>query len=275
MKKFLTMILIFMLMFGFTACGGNDDTPADDAAGMEQGVVDGDGETDGDEGGESDETVGAGDVLNPDDLYMGDGQDYELEGEYDFQYTVSSEFGMSGILKKLDYSDYEGMEAILQTRMEDAVAGSVGGVYDIFTSYEPEEGSEIDLLTCAAAMENGDAEGIYFEGGAYHVVGESNYQYISCYSQNFVEVSKANTESIMNLAKKTLGLELDQKNLHTAIETAFGTAVKNLDEYTLLEEEYTSGNGFDEIIRIAVIGSVTEDDEVSYYAYFERERCYE
>jgi hypothetical protein len=270
MKKLFVLLLIFLMMFSFASCGGGEDTPDIEDTDIGNEVSEGD---ESDVSG-SENSIQPGDTLNTDDLYMS-GDDYELEDEYDFVFTHSETFGMSGILKKLDYSDYEGMEPELQARMEAAVAASVGGEYDIFTSYEPEEGSEIDLLTCAAAMENGDAAGIYFEGGAYHVVGDANYQYITCFTQNFEEVSDANTKAIMEFAKKVLGLTLDEKNLETAIEKAFGQSNETKDEYTLLGETYASGNGYDELIRIAVVGSVTEEDEVSYYACFERERCYE
>ena len=277
MKKLFALLLVFLMIFSFAACGGDDTPDADgtgtgtEVSGSEDGNADGEG-TDG-EGG--DDTIGAGDTLNPDDLHMSDGQDYALEAEYDFEYSYTADFGMSSFLKKLDYSDYEAMEAELQSRMEKSIAATVGGSYEVFTSYEPDEESEIDELTCAAAMEDGDTAGIYFEGGAYHVVGDANYQYINCFSRNYSEISDANTKEILELAKKTLGLEMNKKNLKKAIEQVFETANTNKDEFTLMEEAYNGGEGFDEIIRIAMVGAVTEENEVSYYAYFERERCYE
>lgn len=277
MKKLLALLLVFLMIFSFAACGG-DDTPDGDGSGTGNEVIGGD-EADGSgEDGDSEdgeESIGLGDTLNPDDLYMSDGEDYALEGDYDFQYTYTSDFGMSSFMKKMDYSSYEAMEAELQSRMEKAISSTVGGTYEVFTSYEPDDESEIDELTCAAAMENGDTSGIYFEGGAYHVVGDANYQYLNCFSRNYSEVSDANTDEIISLAKETLGLELDKKNLKKAIQEAFDTASKNMDDYTLMEEEYAAGNGYDEIIRIAMAAAVTEENEISYYAYFERERCYE
>ena len=283
MKKLLTLLLILMLTLSMTACGGNDDTPDTDGTGTENNVVEGteNGE-DGEEGegsGEEDQSneggIGTGAVVNPDELIMG-GDDYsDMEAEYDFKFDAADSFGLDSMISKVDYSDISALAPVMEERLTaaDAVYGSR---FMGFGDYEEVPEDDIDKLAYAIAMENDDTEGRYLETGAYHAQSTGkHYQYVMTASQNFYEVSSANTKSVVSDLEKAMGIKVSEKRMHSAIQQAFEQATETQDYFSLKDSTSAKGNGYVETIKVSVDAFATEENVIGFYVSCERERCYE
>ena len=283
MKKLLTLLLILMLTLSMTACGGNDDTPDTDGTGTENNVVEGteDGEEgeEGEDSGEEDQSneggIGTGAVVNPDELIMG-GDDYsDMEAEYDFKFDADDSFGLDSMISKVDYSDISALATVMEDRLTSADSVYVRRFMG-FGDYEEVPEDDIDKLAYAIAMENDDTEGRYLETGAYHAQSTGkHYQYVMTASQNFYEVSSANTKSVVSDLEKAMGITISEKKMHSAIQQAFEQATETQDYFSLKDSTSAKGNGYTETIKVSVDAFATEDNVIGFYVSCERERCYE
>ena len=280
MKKLLTLLLILMLTLSMTACGGNDDTPDTDGTGTENNVVEGteDGE-EGEDSGEEDQSneggIGTGAVVNPDERIMG-GDDYsDMEAEYDFKFDAADSFGLDSMISKVDYSDISALATVMEERLTSADS-VYGSKFMGFGDYEEVPEDDIDKLAYAIAMENDDTEGRYLETGAYHAQSTGkHYQYVMTASQNFYEVSSANTKSVVSDLEKAMGITISEKKMHSAIQQAFEQATETQDYFSLKDSTSAKGNGYTETIKVSVDAFATEDNVIGFYVSCERERCYE
>lgn len=279
MKKLLSILLVFMLVFGMVACG-SDETPEGDGTGTENGVVDGSGEEPGSEGGVDGEdgssegsAGGAGTVLNPDDLVMG--EDGSMEAEYDLKFDAASGFGLDSVVEQVSYRDISSLTTTMEDRL--AVADSVfGTTFSAFSEYEEIEEDEIDKLAYAIAMENDDTEATFLEAGAYHSRStDKHYQYVVMATRNFYEVSDANTAEVVDTLEKAMGISISKKRMKKAINEAFEKATETEDYFSLLDSDTAKGSGYTETIKVSVDAFATEEGEIGYYVSCERERCYE
>ena len=284
MKKLLTLLLILMLTLSMAACGGSDDTPEGDGSGTENNVIEGTEEGEegdaadgsGEEESQSNEGgIGTGETVNPDDLIMGDDEYSDMEAEYDFKFDAADSFGLVSLIEKVDYSDISALAAVMEERL--AAADSVyGSQFMGFADYEEIPEDDIDKLAYAIAMENDDVEGRYLETGAYHAQSTGkHYQYVMSATQNFYEVSSANTKTVVNDLEKAMGITVSEKRMQSAIETAIEQANETLDYFSLKDSASVKGKGFTENIKISVDAFATEENVIGYYVSAERERCYE
>lgn len=280
LKKVTALLLIFLLTFAAFGCGNKDDAdqPQD---GDGTSVSDGNSEGADNEDETSDEEVKEGsydEKVNEDasDIDESDYDAEDMEANFDFGFSASEKLGMSVMLEKTDYSDLESLASDLETRMNQAISASLGGVYDVFSSYEPEEEDEIDDLVLAAAMENGEMESRYLEGGVFHLQStDKYYHYLRFYTENFTNTDSSSLESICTAVKNAMGITLSESRLKKAVDIAYGNAKKTKDEYLLIEQKAIQGSGYTEKITVAVQGSTNEDNESCYYVCIERERCYQ
>lgn len=283
-KKVTALLLILLLTLSAFGCGSDDDKdPAGDGDGSsisdESGEnTDGDEDSSGAEGAGGAEAADYNEKVNEDTSDI-DADDYdaeEMEASFDFGFSVSKNLGMSSMLEKLSYKDLEGLGEDLESRMNSGISSSIGGSYDVFSSYEPEEEADIDDLIVAAAMAGGEMDGRYFEGGVYHKQSTGKYyQYLRFYTENFTKVDDASMNTIQKTIKDAMGITLSESRLEKAIEIAFGNAKKTQDEYTLMGQKSIKGSGYTETVTIVVIGTTSEENESSYYVCAERERCYQ
>ena len=280
LKKVTALLLIFLLTFAAFGCGNKDDAdqPQD---GDGTSVSDGNSEGADNEDETSDEEVKEGsydEKVNEDasDIDESDYDAEDMEANFDFGFSASEKLGMSAMLEKTDYSNLESLASDLETRMNQAISASLGGVYDVFSSYEPEEEDEIDDLVLAAAMENGEMESRYLEGGVFHLQStDKYYHYLRFYTENFTNTDSSSLESICTAVKNAMGITLSESRLKKAVDIAYGNAKKTKDEYLLIEQKAIQGSGYTEKITVAVQGSTNEDNESCYYVCIERERCYQ
>lgn len=280
LKKVTALLLIFLLTFAVFGCGNKDDADqSQDGDGTS--VSDGNSEGADNEDETSDEEVKEGsydEKVNEDasDIDESDYDAEDMEANFDFGFSASEKLGMSVMLEKTDYSDLESLASDLETRMNQAISASLGGVYDVFSSYEPEEEDEIDDLVLAAAMENGEMESRYLEGGVFHLQStDKYYHYLRFYTENFTNTDSSSLESICTAVKNAMGITLSESRLKKAVDIAYGNAKKTKDEYLLIEQKAIQGSGYTEKITVAVQGSTNEDNESCYYVCIERERCYQ
>lgn len=282
MKKLLTLLLILMLTLSMTACGGNDDTPDAEGTGTENNVAEGteDGEAGEEEGsGEEDQSneggIGTGAVVNPDELIMGEENYSEMEAEYDFKFDASESFGLDSMISKVDYSDISALASVMEERLTSADS-VYGSRFMGFGDYEEVPEDDIDKLAYAIAMENDDTEGRYLETGVYHSQSTGkHYQYVMTATQNFYEVSSANTKSVISDLEKAMGITISEKKMHSAIQQAFEQATETQDYFSLKDAVSAKGNGYTENIKVSVDAFATEENVIGYYVSCERERCYE
>ncbi|MGN1413589.1 MAG: hypothetical protein ACI4WY_05010 [Anaerovoracaceae bacterium] len=282
MKKATALLLIFLLTFAAFGCGSKDDTDQ---------PQDGDGTSVSDETGQDSsedeaDTIDEADVkeasydekVNEDTSDI-DASDYaaeDMEATFDFGFSASKDLGMSVMLEQMNYSNLESLASDLETRMNQGISASLGGTYDVFSSYEPEEEDEIDDLVLAAAMENGEMESRYLEGGVFHLQSTGKYyHYLRFYTENFTEIDSSSLKTIRSSVKNAMGITLSESRLKKAVEIAYGNAKKSKDEYVLVEQKAIQGSGYTEKITVAVEGSTNEDNESCYYVCIERERCYQ
>ena len=280
MKKLLTLLLILMLTLSMTACGGNDDTPDTDGTGTENNVVEGtedgeEGEGSGEEEQNNEGGIGTGAVVNPDELIMG-GDDYsDMEAEYDFKFDAADSFGLDSMISKVDYSDISALATVMEERLTSADS-VYGSKFMGFGDYEEVPEDDIDKLAYAITMENDDTEGRYLETGAYHAQSTGkHYQYVMTASQNFYEVSSANTKSVVSDLEKAMGITISEKKMHSAIQQAFEQATETQDYFSLKDSTSAKGNGYTETIKVSVDAFATEENVIGFYVSAERERCYE
>lgn len=280
LKKVTALLLIFLLTFAVFGCGNKDDADqSQDGDGTS--VSDGNSEGADNEDETSDEEVKEGSYdekvnENASDIDESDYDAEDMEANFDFGFSASEKLGMSVMLEKTDYSDLESLASDLETRMNQAISASLGGVYDVFSSYEPEEEDEIDDLVLAAAMENGEMESRYLEGGVFHLQStDKYYHYLRFYTENFTNTDSSSLESICTAVKNAMGITLSESRLKKAVDIAYGNAKKTKDEYLLIEQKAIQGSGYTEKITVAVQGSTNEDNESCYYFCIERERCYQ
>lgn len=285
MKKLLTLLLILMLTLGMAACGGNDDTPEGEGSGTDnppvtenEGGEDGDeGEGSGDEGqdNEGGSGIGTGQTVNPDDLIMGGDSYSDMEAEYDFKFDLADSFGLESMIEKTDYSDISALASVMEERLT-AADGVYGSRFMGFGDYEEVAEDDIDKLAYAIAMENDDTEGRYLETGAYHAKSTGkHYQYVMSATQNFYEVSSANTKTVVSDLEKAMGITISEKRMHSAIENAMKQAEDTLDYFSLKDSASVKGKGYTEIIKVSVDAFATEENVIGFYVSAERERCYE
>lgn len=280
LKKVTALLLIFLLTFAAFGCGNKDDADqSQDGDGTS--VSDGNSEGADNEDETSDEEVKEGsydEKVNEDasDIDESDYDAEDMEANFDFGFSASEKLGMSAMLEKTDYSNLESLASDLETRMNQAISASLGGVYDVFSSYEPEEEDEIDDLVLAAAMENGEMESRYLEGGVFHLQStDKYYHYLRFYTENFTSTDSSSIETICTAVKNSMGITLSESRLKKAVEIAYGNAKKSKDEYTLVEQKSIKGSGYTEKVTVAVQGATNEENESCYYVCIERERCYQ
>lgn len=284
MKKILTLLLILMLTLGMAACGSNDDTPGGEGSGTENNLAEGneegengeEGDASGEEGSQDGQSgIGTGDTVNPDELIMGDENYSDMEAEYDFKFDAADSFGLISMIEKADYSDISALASVMEERL--AAADSVyGSTFMGFGDYEEVPEDDIDKLAYAIAMENDDTDGRYLETGAYHAQSTGkHYQYVMSATQNFYEVSSANTKTVISDLEKAMGITISEKRMHSAIEAAMKQANETLDYFSLKDFASVKGKGYTENIKVSVDAFATEENVIGYYVSAERERCYE
>ena len=277
MKKLLAVLLVFVLMFSFAACGGND---SEEGAGAQDNeiVENNDGEENGEEGeaaGTGSGSGSAGQVLNPDDLFMSEENYSSMEDEYDFGWKAEADFAFAAMVEQVEYSDISMLASQMEARLGLAQF-TLGSPFAVFSEYEEIEGDEIDKLAYAIGMENDDTEGIFLETGVYHAQSTGkHYQYVTYCSRSYYEASSANTDTILANLKDAMGITISKKKLQDAIDKALARAEETENYYSLIESETAAGSGYAENITVSVDAFATEDNVIGYYVSCERERCYE
>lgn len=285
-KKILALVLIFLLAMSSFGCGKDDEEGQD---GSGDGTVtlepaDGDEIPDDGEGisdEESDQTITGqaeyDEKVNEDasDIKVDDYGADEFEAAFDFGFSVGASFGLSDVIKKMEYGDLSAKLPDLEKVVQETASRVFGGSFDGFSDFEEDDEDDIDKLAYAVAMENSDTEGRYLEGGVYHHVTGNHFQYIAFSTSNFYEINDSNIKTIMDDAKKAMGVTLSKSRLKKAIEIAFGNAKEKEDYYSLYEIDNINGKGYTETVRVSVDGFATEENQIGYYVYIERERCYE
>ena len=174
MKKIFVLLLIFLMSISVIACGGNDDEIVQEPDNTAADNVSGDAVSE--ESGESEAEEGKIDTSG---LVIGE----EGEVKFDFGFTVSDDFAMSGAIKKISYTDISKQLGKLEDMMGAAVKKALSGEYPMFSDYEEDDSESIDKLAYVVAMEDDDSEKSFLETGAYHSKTdnksnkESDYQY--------------------------------------------------------------------------------------------------
>ncbi|MCI6012659.1 MAG: hypothetical protein MRZ97_07695 [Firmicutes bacterium] len=279
MKKAAAVLLILLMTFAAFGCGskGDEEPPQD----TDSNTAVTDTEDEGEEASDGEETIEEGtyDEAVKDDASDIDAGSYsaeDMQASFDFGFSVSRNFGMSAVLEKMSYKNLENLTGDLEERMNTGIKSSLGGSYDVFSSYEPEEEDDMDDLVLAAAMEGGEMESRYFEGGVYHLQSTGKYyQYLRFYTENFTKVDGESLQSVQSAVKKAMGITLSESRLKKAAEIAFENAKKTQDEYLLLEQKSIQGDGYTEKVTVALQGTTSEENESCYYLCAERERCYQ
>ena len=280
MKKLLAILLIFLLVMGMAACGGNEETPSGDNPATENTETDETTENEDQNGEEESEgtgngTIGTGQTVNPDELIMSEDDFSSMEAEYDFGFKVSDAFGLDSVVEKVNYSDISALASEMEYRIS-AADSVLGTKFAGFGEYEEDPAEEIDKLAYAIALENDDTESKYIEAGAYHLqTDDKHYQYLMLATENFYEVNSANTQSVLNMLKTGMGIEISEKTMSKAIEKAYNQAVATEDYFSLMDHETRSGKGYTELVKVSVDAFAYEDGTIGYYVSCERERCYE
>lgn len=281
MKKILTILLIFVLAFGFAGCGnGGDDVPegtdGNDTVIENNESGDTEGSEEGDADGESSGTAGPGQQLNPDDLIMADDDYSSMEGDYDFKFETADSFGLMSTVEKTDYSDISALGPVMEERLESAAEAAFQTDVTVFCDYEEIEEDVIDKLAYAIGMEDDDTEKRFMEAGAYHNQSDGkHYQYVMIATENFYEVNDANIESALKTLKDGMGITISKKTLTKAAKEAFETAAKTEDYYSLIDSKTVKGDGYQEHVKVSADAFATEENEIGFYVSCERERCYE
>lgn len=273
MKRFLALLLIFILAFSSVACG-NDEKGDGSGTLPDQNIVEEEDDKDQpDSDGEAvfDEKVNE----NADDINAADYDASEMEAAFDFGFSVSESFGMSGAVKKVDYSDLESLTSTMEKVLQSALSSTVGGSFEIFSEYDDEEYDDIGKQVLAGAIDDVDSDGKAAEAGVYYnITDKKYYQYVSLISDSYYSVKDTDIDSIIKMAKNAMGITLSKNRLTKAIDIAFDNATEKKDYYSLSQSKTINGDGYTETIRVSVDGFATEENEIGYYVYMDRERTY-
>lgn len=203
------------------------------------------------------------------------GGDEEGEAQYDFGFTASDDFAMSGALSKIDYSDISNQLSKLESMMNTAVKKSMSGSYSTFSDYEEDDSDSIDKLAYVLAMEDDDPEKSFLETGVYHNKTDNKYyQYTVYTSDNFYDNSKTDIEKALKEIKSAYGITVSQQNVEKAVNEVLKVATETEDYYSLYEKKTVKGSGYTETVKLSVDGFATEDNQIGYYISVERERSY-
>ncbi len=283
MKKILTMLLIFVLAFGFAGCGNNGDDDGEGAGGNDPVIENNEGDEIGEDeenlsGEEGSGSVEPGQQLNPDDLYMSNEKDdySSMEGEFDFGFETAKSFGLKSTVEKTDYSDISALASVMEERLKSAAESVFNTSVTVFGDYEEIEEDVIDKLAYAIGMEDDDTEKRFMEAGAYHNQSdEKHYQYVMIATENFYEVNEANIASALKTLEDGMGITISKKTLTKAANQAFEIATKTEDYYSLIDTKTVKGDGYQEHVKVSVDAFATEENEIGFYVSCERERCYE
>ena len=267
MKKLLVLLMIFVMSFAMIGCGGDKDGDNPDGAetaseGMEAGDV-----------GDSADDDGASDEgkIDVENLIVDD----DTQEKYDFGFTVSNSFGMSEVLKKIDYTKLSAQQSKLEDMMKEAAEAHLSGNYSIFSDYEEESVDSIDKLVYVIGMEDDDTEKSFLETGAYHSTdGDKNYQYTVYTSENFYKADKSGIAAVLKEIKSAYGITVSQSKVEKAAQKVLKKATETDDYYSYYETKDVKGSGYSEKVSFAVEGFVTEEGEIGFYISVERERCY-
>ncbi|MCI8609995.1 MAG: hypothetical protein HFE73_10160 [Firmicutes bacterium] len=198
----------------------------------------------------------------------------EEQTEFDFGFSVSSKFTLSDMVKKVDYTDLSSLVTDMETGLSAAASSAFGGNFSGFSDYDEDDEDEIDKLAYAIVIEDDDTEGRTLERGVYHHIIEQHFQYIALSSRNYYEVNDSNLDAIIKDAKKAMGITISKSRLKKGLEIALKNANEKKDYYSLCDVRIINGNGFTETIKVTADCFCSEEDEVGYYVYVERERCY-
>lgn len=203
------------------------------------------------------------------------GGDEEGEAQYDFGFTASDDFAMSGALSKIDYSDISNQLSKLESMMNTAVKKSMSGSYSTFSDYEEDDSDSIDKLAYVLAMEDDDPEKSFLETGVYHNKTDNKYyQYTVYTSDNFYDNSKTDIEKALKEIESAYGITVSQQNVEKAVNEVLKVATETEDYYSLYEKKTVKGSGYTETVKLSVDGFATEDNQIGYYISVERERSY-
>ena len=266
MKKIFVLLLIFLMSISMIACGGNDDEIVQEPDNTAADNVSGDALSE--ESGESEAEEGK---IDTSDLVIGE----EGEVKFDFGFTVSDDFAMSGAIKKISYTDISKQLGKLEDMMGAAVKKALSGEYPVFSDYEEDDSESIDKLAYVLAMEDDDSEKSFLETGAYHSKTDNKYyQYTVYTSDNFYDNSKENIKRSLGEIKSAYGITVSQKTVEKAVKEVLKVATETEDYYSLYEEKSVKGSGYTEKVKLSVDGFATEDNKIGYYISVERERCY-
>lgn len=266
MKKIFVLLLIFLMSISMIACGGNDDEIVQEPDNTAADNVSGDALSE--ESGESEAEEGKIDTSG---LVIGE----EGEVKFDFGFTVSDDFAMSGAIKKISYTDISKQLGKLEDMMGAAVKKALSGEYPMFSDYEEDDSESIDKLAYVVAMEDDDSEKSFLETGAYHSKTDKKYyQYTVYTSDNFYDNSKENIKRSLGEIKSAYGITVSQKTVEKAVKEVLKVATETEDYYSLYEEKSVKGSGYTEKVKLSVDGFATEDNKIGYYISVERERCY-
>lgn len=163
------------------------------------------------------------------------------------------------------------MEKVLQS----ALSSTVGGSFEIFSEYDDEEYDDIGKQVLAGAIDDVDSDGKAAEAGVYYnITDKKYYQYVSLISDSYYSVKDTDIDSIIKMAKNAMGITLSKNRLTKAIDIAFDNATEKKDYYSLSQSKTINGDGYTETIRVSVDGFATEENEIGYYVYMDRERTY-
>ena len=264
MKKILILLLILVMSFSMIACGGGTDETDD--PGVSNEAADNANQNSGADDAEEDDGR-----IDTSELIMNE----EGEVKFDFGFTVSEDFKMSGALSKVNYSEISKQVSKLESMMNTAVKKALSGSYSTFSDYEEDDSDPIDKLAYVVAMEDDDPEKSFLETGVYHDnTNNKYYQYTAYISDNFYDNSKTEIEKALKEIKSAYGITVSQKKVEEAVKEVLKVDAETEDYYSLYEEKTVKGSGYIETVNLSVDGFTTEDNQIGYYISVERERCY-
>lgn len=264
MKKILILFMMLTVAIGMAGCGGGKTEDPSLENGTENAAENGV-ET-GEEVEEDEEKIDIEDLVIDDD---------EMKAAYDFGFTVSSSFGMSSVVKKINYSNLSGQQSKLEEMTKTAVKSALSENFSTFSEYEEDDMDSIDKLVYVLGMEDDDSEKGFIECGAYHNADNNKYyQYTLYASQNFYSANSEKTSAVLKEIKSAYGVSLSESKVEKAVKEVLKKVKETEDYYSLYETRKIKESEYTETVSFAVEGFITEDNEIGYYISIERERCY-
>ena len=267
MKKILILLMALVISVSMAGCGSNSSANGDSASDEETAT----GQNNADDGKDAAEAEEPGDEkIDIDNLSFSDGGNEK----YDFGLSAEDSFGMAGVLKKITYTDLSGKQDKIQDMTDAAAKAALPGSYSLFGDYEEIDEDIIDKQAYVIGIEDDDPEKSTIETGAYHNSKDNKYyQYTSYISENYYDYSKTGISGVLKTIKSAYGINVSQSKVEKAVKNTLKKTAETEDYYAFYEEKKIKKSGYTEKITFSVEGFVSEENEIGYYIYAERERC--